>query len=220
MDPAVRHDAMLAESLRERGFGVVEGFLAEATWRSLAREARRGHARGRFRRAGVGRGASFRVAPEIRNDAVLWIDPAAPTRAQRRWLARVERLRLALNQSLYLGLLDYEGHLARFAPGAHYRTHLDRFADASHRVVSLVLYLNDDWSEADGGALRLYLGAPDEAPWEDVVPRGGTVAAFLSGEIAHEVRPATRERFSLVGWLTTRSGATPAAGASATRRVP
>jgi len=198
-------DALLTEALGSRGFGVAPDFLPEAAWRPLAREARGLHARGRFRHAGVGRGASFRVAPEIRNDAVLWIDPSSPTRLQRRWLERVERLRLALNRSLYLGVFGYEAHLARFAPGARYQTHLDRFSDASHRVVSLVLYLNEDWSAEEGGALRLYLGEADAPPWQDVEPRGGTLVAFLSGERPHAVLPARRERLSLVGWLTTRA---------------
>jgi len=197
---------MLAESLRDRGFGVVEGYVADSTWRALARDARRRHGHGDFRQAGVGRGDSFRVDRSIRSDAVLWVDPTSPTRAERRWLTRVERLRLALNQSLFLGLFGYECHFARFAPGAYYETHLDRFADASHRLVSLVLYLNEDWRDEDGGELRLFLGEADRAPWEDVRPRGGTLVAFLSGEVPHAVRPAERERFSVTGWLTARVG--------------
>jgi SM-20-related protein len=199
-------DAALALALNVHGHGVVPDFLPEAEWRALAREARTLRARGAFRHAGIGRGASFRLAPEVRDDAVLWIDPEAPTRAQRRWLERVERLRRALNERLFLGLFGYEGHLACFRAGASYRTHLDRFADASHRIVSLVLYLNDAWDPDDGGALRLYQGAPDEAPWLDVAPRGGTLVAFLSGDLHHEVLPAARDRWSLVGWLTKRPG--------------
>jgi SM-20-related protein len=203
---AEARDAALTESLRERGFGVVPDFLAEDEWRALARQARARHGCGGFRHAGVGRGTSFRVAPEVRDDTVSWIDSTAPSRLERRWLGRVERLRLDLNGWLWLGLFGYEGHWARFAPGARYHTHLDRFADASHRVISLVLYLNEDWQPEDGGALRLYLGNRDIEPWHDVVPRGGTLVAFLSGEVHHEVLPASRERWSLVGWLTARQG--------------
>jgi SM-20-related protein len=220
MGQDVRHDAMLAESLRDQGFGVVEHYVADSTWRALAREARRRADEGDFRQAGVGRGASFRVDRSVRSDAVLWVDPNAPSRAERRWLARIERLRLALNQALFLGLFDYECHFARFGPGARYETHLDRFSDARHRLVSLVLYLNETWPDEAGGALRLFLNEPDRPPWEDVPPRGGTLVAFLSGEIAHEVRPADRERFSLTGWLTAREGATSSTRESATRRAP
>jgi SM-20-related protein len=71
-------------------------------------------------------------------------------------------------------------------------------------VVSVVLYLNLDWGEADGGRLRLYLERAGEPPFEDVVPEGGTLAVFLSERFAHEVLPAARERLSLTGWFRRR----------------
>ena len=64
------------------------------------------------------------------------------------------------------------------------------------------------WRPEDGGALRLELGeATVEAPSGDVVevvPEAGTLVAFLADRFWHEVRPATRERMSLTGWLRTR----------------
>lgn len=194
----------MAEQLQEHGFVVVPDFVPDAEWRALARDSRELYRRGEFRHAGVGRGPSFRIEPETRNDRVRWIDPGNATRQQARWLARVEALRLNLNERLFLGAFGLESHLALYPPGARYRTHLDRFADASHRIVSLILYLNEDWRPEDGGALRLYRGEPDRPPWHDVLPVGGTLAAFLSGEIQHGVLPATRERLSVVGWLTGR----------------
>ena len=38
----------------------------------------------------------------------------------------------------------------------------------------------------------------------DVVPSGGSLVVFLSGEVPHEVLPATRERLSLTGWFRRR----------------
>lgn len=194
----------IAEDLRQQGLAVVPGFVPEPDWRALARESRILYRRGGFRHAGVGRGPSFRIEPETRNDRVLWIDPTSPPRQQARWLARVEALRLHLNERLFLGAFGFEAHLAVYPAGARYATHLDRFADASHRVVSLVLYLNEHWHADEGGCLRLYQDASDRPPWRDVSPAGGTLVAFLSGEIHHEVLPATRERWSVVGWLTGR----------------
>lgn len=163
------------------------------------------HARARgFRHAGVGRGASFRVRPDVRGDRVAWIDPARATRRQASWLARMERLRGTLNRTLTLGLFGFEAHLALYPPGTFYATHLDRFREAAHRCVSTLLYLNEDWRPEDGGALRLHLEAADRAPWHDVAPVGGTLACFLSGDFAHQVLPATRERWSVVGWFAVR----------------
>lgn len=196
-------DERAAAQLNDAGIAVVPRYVADDRWRGLARESRRLHARGAFRPAGVGRGASLRIAPEVRSDHVHWIDPLRPSRGQPAWLERMEALRRVLNQRLYLGLRGFETHLAAYAPGSRYRTHRDRFADARHRRVSVLLYLNDDWQPADGGALRLYLEAPDAAPWRDVLPAGGTLVAFLSDQVHHEVRPARRERWSVAGWFTT-----------------
>lgn len=197
-------DAVVAQALLETGLAVVPGYAPEATWRALGAESRRLHTQAGFRPAGVGRGASFRVQPEIRSDRVHWIDPQHPTRRQRTWLSRMEGLRHVLNERLLLGLFGFEAHLALYPVGARYRTHLDRFADASHRCVSVMLYLNDGWHPEDGGAVRLYRERPDRAPFEEVQPAGGTLVAFLSAELHHEVLPAARERWSVVGWFTTR----------------
>jgi SM-20-related protein len=52
-----------------------------------------------------------------------------------------------------------------------------------------------------GGQLRMYL---DKDAQYDVVPTGGCLVVFLSGEVPHEVLPATRERLSLTGWFRRR----------------
>lgn len=194
----------MAALLAGEGVAVLPGYLPEPQWRALAREARRLHDARAFRAAGIGRGASFRIAPEVRDDRVHWLDPQRRTRRQAAWFARMDALRQTLNRELILGLAGFEAHLARYAPGARYRTHVDRFADASHRRVSTLLYLNDDWQPEDGGALRLYLESADRAPWRDVLPAAGTLVAFLSDAFPHEVLPAKRERWSVAGWFTTR----------------
>jgi len=203
-DPSCPRHREIAGALGRNGFALADAFLPEAEIRGLADEARRGHRLGRFRHAGVGRGTTFRLRPEIRNDHVRWLDPGNPTRRERRYLAAMQSLRLDLNRELLLGLFGFEAHFAVYPPGARYRTHLDRFASASHRVVSAVLYLNEAWDAEDGGALRLYLGEPDVEPRIDFAPLGGRLVLFESGRFHHEVLPARRERYSLVGWFTTR----------------
>ena len=56
-----------------------------------------------------------------------------------------------------------------------------------------------------GGQLRMYLkNEPQEELQYDVQPTGGCLVVFLSGEIPHEVLPASRERLSLTGWFRRR----------------
>jgi SM-20-related protein len=201
-------DAAIAESLATAGLAVSPDYWPADPWRRLAAEAVRLRARGGFRAAGVGRGSSLRVRPEIRGDHVHWIDPEAATRCQRAWLVRMEALRRALNARLYLGLFGFEGHLAVYPPGRFYKVHVDRFKAASHRVVSSVLYLNEAWQAEEGGALRIYPHDPEPdpegTPHRDVLPTGGTLVTFLAADVHHEVLAATRERWSVVGWFVSR----------------
>ncbi len=202
----VRVCAHVAAQLAEHGWCVHPDFIDMSLRDALAAETREHWQRGTFRHAGVGRGKTLTVRPEIRSDRVLWIDPAACSVAQTAYLRHIETLRVAINRALYLGLFDFEGHLAIYPPGSFYRKHVDRFADNSRRTVSAVLYLNDDWQVADGGQLRLYNIPGTAAQPLDVPPVGGTLVTFLSDHFPHEVLPATRERLSLTGWFRTREG--------------
>jgi SM-20-related protein len=193
----------IVEELAESGRSVQRGFLAPAEVRALREEAFELWRTGAFRPAGVGAGAEARVHGEIRGDNILWLEAPA-TAAQQRYLDELERLRLAINRALYLGLFGFEGHLAVYPPGSFYQKHLDRFQTAGHRVVSCLLYLNDDWKAEDGGELRLYAGPEEDAATQDIAPNGGNFVIFLSGSVFHEVLPATRERVSLTGWFLTR----------------
>ena len=168
---------------------------------------------GAFRPAGIGRGDTWEVKPEIRTDHVHWIDPLAPTEPQAAWLAAIEDLRLRINEAMFLGVFDYEGMLAVYPPGSFYARHLDQFRDTQRRLITISLYLNENWCESDGGQLRMYL--PDDAAGDagadrvdhiEVLPLAGTVVIFRSDAIWHEVLPANRERHSLTGWLRRRDG--------------
>jgi SM-20-related protein len=120
----------------------------------------------------------------------------------RRYFRRLEELRTAFNRELYLGLHDFEAHLAAYPPGSFYLRHRDRLRRDELRTVSVLLYLNPRWQEEEGGALRLHgVGA---GGFLDVPPRAGTLATFLSGEIEHEVRLTHRLRLSLTAWFRRR----------------
>lgn len=191
----------LVDDLGEQGWAVADAFPGDAEWRALAEDGRQRWLEGAFRQAGVGRGPSFTLRPDIRRDRVCWLEPESVTPARQAYLDRIEALRRAINQNLYLGLFEFEAHFTVYPPGAFYHRHLDRFRDAPHRTVSVILYLNPDWQASDGGALRLYL---DDGTSRDILPRGGTFVVFLSDRFEHEVLPATRERMSITGWLGRR----------------
>jgi SM-20-related protein len=61
----------------------------------------------------------------------------------------------------------------------------------------VICYLNNDWTDEQGGQLRMYL--LDRAL--DILPQAGKLVCFRSDQIEHEVLPATRPRMSITGWM-------------------
>lgn len=190
----------LLDDLAEQGWAIATNALPADLTLELAKECRERANEGALQPAGVGRGSAHWVQEGVRGDHIQWLEPGQCA-AGDRYLAMLDDLRGQLNQALYLGLEDYEGHFALYPPGTFYQKHLDRFRDDDRRAVSAVFYLNSDWLPEQGGALRLYLADGREL---DVLPEAGTLVLFLSADLPHEVLPATRERLSLTGWLRRR----------------
>lgn len=183
------------EQLRERGVAVVPQWLSEvsvAQLQVLYQELP-------FAPARVGQAENLSVRPELRGDSTAWINHLSPPDQLVMPLAQLEDLRVRCNRELFLGLVDRELHLAKYPAGAFYKTHRDRHERSSRRVLSVILYLNQDWLESDGGELVLYNSELEEQ--QRVLPRGGTLVSFISADFPHEVLPARRERRSLTGWL-------------------
>ncbi len=196
----------MVEGLEARGWVCLEGFLGESEARALAAECHGAREAGDFRKARVGRGPEKVIREDIRRDEVLWLENDTAGPAASRYLARLDGLRQAINQRLFLGLFDFEGHFAVYPPGAFYKAHLDRHRGTADRVVTAILYLNDGWVPDDGGRLKIWTtpGARD-GPIEWIEPRLGTLVVFLAGEHWHEVEVARRTRASVTGWFRVRA---------------
>lgn len=187
------------------GCAVEADFLPHTTVAALASEARTRDAAGEFHAAGVGRGTERVQRSDVRGDRILWLDEGSARPVQQPLWQALDALRAALNEKLLLGLFSFEAHYALYPPGAFYRRHRDQFrggaASSDDRVISCAIYLNQDWTPADGGALRIY----DDELVRDVLPVAGTMVCFLSDRFEHEVLPATRERLALTGWFRRRA---------------
>ncbi len=191
--------------MSRHGWSVSPDWLDSADAERLRQECEVACEEGLFRRAGVGRGKDLAVREDIRRDQVLWIDPATTSVEQQAYLARLEVLRLELNQRLFLGLFDFEGHFAIYPDGAFYKPHLDRHAGTQDRIVTAILYLNPDWKPGDGGELKIWTSDQGrEGPFELIEPRLGTLVCFLAGEFWHEVLPTRTSRMSITGWFRQR----------------
>lgn len=148
-----------------------------------------------FHRAGIGRGADAQTNRFVRRDRIHWLRESRPELAA--WKGFVDAVRTQLNRRLFLGLFSFESHLARYSRGDFYKKHYDAFRGEANRIVSLVSYLNTDWTPGDGGELRLYT----DTMTVTVPPVYRNLVLFLSEEILHEVLPTNRERWSVTGWF-------------------
>lgn len=194
--------ATAVTQLAEPGWVVLDDALPLAQVRALHAQAEQEWRQGKFRAAGVGQGRV--VTPGIRADRIHWVDTAeeGALAAYHTW---IEALRLAINETLWLGLFDFEAHFAVYPPGAFYRKHVDNLRGSNSRLVTAILYLNEAWQPEEGGQLRLYTDG--EGAYQDIYPCAGRLVLFRSELFWHEVLPATRARYSLTGWLRARGAA-------------
>jgi len=99
--------------------------------------------------------------------------------------------------------------LATYERHGRYLPHVDN-GDGDGRVLTLVYYLNPDWSEGQGGHLRLYpeterraisygIGFDDDVA--DVLPVEDSLAMFRADWMVHEVRPTEWKRSALTLWF-------------------
>ncbi|MDF1741142.1 MAG: 2OG-Fe(II) oxygenase [Verrucomicrobiales bacterium] len=196
----------MLQGLAETGYVIIPNFLGLSDTRNLIAECVARSEEGDLRPAAIGRGSGKNIQPEIRTDHIHWLEPGNLSESQTLYRDKMEDIRERLNRTLFLGLVELEAHLARFAPGGYYKPHLDCHKQTKSRILSAILYLDEGWIESDGGQLRLYIDTTSgvNGPWIDIFPEPGKLVIFVSAEFWHEVRKSSRFRHSLTGWFRGR----------------
>ena len=201
----------IIDGLTESGYAICEDFLPALIIQALADKAEKRYIDGEMLVAKTGKNANVQHSA-IRNDSIYWLDEGSLNSSTQSYFAKIEALKVALNQSLFMNLHDIETHLAVYPIGGVYLKHLDQFKQTGNtptpeRQLSSVLYLNDNWQEDEGGELRLHLNdtaSNNGSKYIDILPIAGRLVLFLSADFWHEVLPATRNRISLTGWFRAR----------------
>lgn len=193
------------ELLNGQGWYVRDHALPPAVVARARAEAEELSASGRLRTGGLGRAEVRWAEVQARSDDILWLDEAHPPPAIGTLLHALQRLRRRLVAAHGLGEAASEVQLARYREGGRYVRHLDAYRGAATRRLTVLLYLNPDWTEAQGGCLRLYPDRPQAPPLPhlDVAPLGGRLLVFQSRRLEHEVRPVAPlapPRYSLTCW--------------------
>lgn len=201
--PCLDFCAEITESLADRGWALVDGFLSDEWAAELLEEQQQQFCGGHFRPAGIGREAACQLNGSIRRDRLLWLDEGNALPAQADYLRRLEELRLAVNRDLFMGLHGVETQAAMYPPGSFYRRHLDAFQRDNLRALTAIVYLNPRWHADESGVLRLYVQEQGQGV-VDILPQAGRLVVFLSERFEHEVLTTRRARWSLTSWFSRR----------------
>ena len=187
----------LIDGIANNGYGICDAFIEHDFAKELRLQLLRKFEENKFSTAGIGQGNQQKQHLEIRSDSILWIEPDTKDLIERRYLDLVIDFMQYLNRTCYTGLNNFELHYACYQPGSFYRKHVDSFANDKSRQFSLIVYLNPDWKESDGGQLKLYM----EDKIIEITPSMGRAVCFKSHLIPHEVEASNKIRLSLTGWL-------------------
>jgi len=190
-----RHVELAAEveALGSRGFFVRDGFLGH----SLAHRVRQEAARQPLRRAGIRKEGA--LADDVRTDEIAWLTAEDSQGALAEAVACFSTLMNEVNEAAWLGLRRFDLQLARYQPGAKYVRHRDAFPGQDNRRLTAIVYLNEGWTEAQGGQLQLFVDPPVRV--EPVLDR---LVVFRSELVEHEVLEAHAERWALTAWYSAR----------------
>lgn len=186
--------------LSSKGWSWQPQMLPDALYHALRSEVLAANAEDDLAPAGIGRETDFQLDRTIRKSRIAWMDGSTP--AQAGFLQWTEQLRQALNRSLMIGLFEFEACFAVYQPGEFYDRHLDSFEGARNRVVSLVVYLNEDWTGENGGALVVWPEGADETaePSARILPERAGVVFMLSETVPHAVEMTNKVRFGIAAW--------------------
>lgn len=184
------------------GYHVIDNFLEQKDYQALRKLAQFMHLTGQLRQAKIGHSFNALHNAAIRGDKISWLDQSTAADSLASYFQKIDFLANQLNQSLFLGLVDFEAHFSAYEPGSFYRKHVDQFKTARERRVSCVYYLNEDWDTSFAGELKLY--DPQDCLITAVLPLQNRFICFNS-DLPHEVCETKKTRYSIAGWMKVRT---------------
>lgn len=190
----------LVESYVTGNVGISEQFLTTRLAGFLRQNIKDLSGEGLMTRAGIGNDAVADTSQQLRGDRISWLDRKNKNHHEQEFLDHIEAFIDYLNRTCYTGINAYEFHYALYDEGSFYKRHKDQFKTDNKRKFSLISYLNDNWTEEDGGQLWMHQDGQDV---QQIIPASRKAVFFKSDEVEHEVTVAHRPRMSITGWLKT-----------------
>ena len=189
----------LIDSFIENQVGLADHFLSDTLAACLKGNLNALFAGQHLLSAGIGNKALLVQDKLVRGDLIYWLDRAHNDPHENDFFDLMDRFVAYLNATCYTGITGYEFHYALYEKGTFYKRHLDQFRNDQRRSFSMIMYLNANWQEKDGGELRVY----DGTRVQTIAPQHGKCVFFKSSELEHEVLLTHQPRLSITGWLKT-----------------
>lgn len=199
------------QKLASDGYVIIPNFLPEDLQEALRQDIQSLRRGGKFKIAKIGQDSTNNLNTDIRVAETCFLgankltDVPNPSRSNLYTI--FDQLLQDLPQPLDPNLSEFL--YAYYPTGGFYRRHRDALPGSAStlRKFSLLLYLNKDWNESNGGKLRLHMDSGgdflpegEEPNFCDVDPHGGTLVLFESDKLPHEVLDTQAERMAIVGW--------------------
>jgi len=193
------HFEQLISGFLEKRVGISNEFLNKELASQLRKNLKDLYENEALQLAGIGNDHLYNQNKDIRRDKIFWLEKKSENLFEQEFFKLIDDFVHYLNSTCFTSIKSYEFHYALYEKGAFYKKHIDQFKSDDRRVFSIIMYLNDTWTENDGGELKLYL----DAGIEIISPTNQKCVFFKSNELAHEVCQSNVPRMSVTGWLKT-----------------
>lgn len=185
------------DQLAENDYVFVDDFISDELYHKIQQYFQMRLGESEFAKAAIGGSGQRQIASSIRGDFIYWIG-RKKDEALSDLFELLDEVRIQLKQQLFLSLSDCEFHFALYPPETRYEKHVDQFHGRNNRVISMLIYLNENWKPGDGGELKIYQPDGKEVLIEPLAKR---LVMFKSDTVEHEVMVTHADRKSLTGWL-------------------
>ena len=146
----------LINSFIDNKVGIAEDFLSKPLALHLKKKLLDLYANNQLRSAGTGNDTAVVHNKLMRSDIIYWLDRKHNDQYENDFFDLMDSFVSHLNSTCYTGITGYEFHYALYETGSFYKKHLDQFRNNGSRQYSMVMYLNTDWQQNDGGELCIH----------------------------------------------------------------
>lgn len=187
----------LIDTFIDNKVGITENFLSESLASQLKANLTTLYNDKQMLSAGTGNDTLVSHNTLVRSDRIFWLDRNHNNQPENDFFELMDAFVSHLNSTCYTGITGYEFHYTLYEKGSFYKKHLDQFRSNNSRQYSMIMYLNSDWQENDGGELCIHQGDASQ----NISPTNGKSVFFKSSELEHEVLVTNKPRMSITGWL-------------------